>query len=65
MYLQFFGFLFFLINFKTGTIFIGQGLEHSIDMEMVDLSTYVPHISNLQLDNDFIQHHDSGRIMAT
>ena len=26
-------------------ISIGQRLEHSTDMEMVDLSTYVPHLS--------------------
>ena len=31
----------FLITFYTVTIFIGQSQEHSIDMEMVDLSTYV------------------------
>jgi len=27
---------------QTDTIFIMQGLERSVDMEMVDLSTYVP-----------------------
>ena len=32
---------FFLITFKTDTIFIGQNLEYSIDMETVDLLTYV------------------------
>ena len=29
-------------SYLTGTTFIGQGLEHSIDTEMVDLSMYVP-----------------------
>ena len=43
--------------------FIGQGPEHSIDMEMVDLSTYVPHLSNVLPNNNFIHH--SGRIMVT
>ena len=38
-------FSFFLMFFKIDTIFIGQGLEHSIDMEMVDSSTYVPQVS--------------------
>ena len=38
-------FSFFLMFFKIDTIFIGQGLEHSIDMEMVDSSTYVPNVS--------------------
>ena len=42
-YLQYFS----LITFSTGTIFIGQGQEHSIDMEMVDISMYVPYFSNL------------------
>jgi hypothetical protein len=33
-------------------------------MEMVGLSTYVPHLlSNLEVYNDFFQH--SGRIIAT
>ena len=41
-------FSFFLIAMIwTDMIFTGQGLEHSIDMEMVDLSMYVPHLSNL------------------
>ena len=45
-------------------ICIGQGLERSIDMEMVDLSTYVvPHLSNLLLNIDLIQH--SGHTVAT
>ena len=40
---------FFLMILKTGTIFFGQNLEHSIDMATVDLSMYVPrpHLSNL------------------
>ena len=40
-YLQYFC---FLIAFQIGTIFTGQSLERSIDMEMVDLSTYCPHL---------------------
>ena len=43
-------------------ISIGQGLEHSTDMEMVDLSTYVPHLSPVT-QQYFIRY--SGRIMAT
>ena len=42
-------------------ISIGQGLEHSTDMEMVDLSTYVPHLSPVT-QQYFIRY--SGRIMA-
>ena len=40
-YLQYFCFHFFH-NLYTDTIFIGQSREHSIDMEMEDISTYVP-----------------------
>ena len=41
-YLQYFVF-FFPHVFLIGTIFIGRSLEHSIDMEKVDTSTYVTH----------------------
>ena len=46
-------------------IFIGQSLEHSTDMEMVDLSMYVLRTPSFKLVSQqfFIQH--SGRIMAT